>query len=205
MIHPPAPRRLHPQRKTLMSWLTNLLSKIPPSIEKPLWALIVAGLTFLAAKYGILVPAPVNNNTVVVSPSDADPSFLATAPKAGGFHPMVHPLIRAHLALAVEQRDGISFAEAWGKVRKVSRADLEDGITAASTKLGVFGQLGDGTLIQKIIDFLNSPQGQALIALLLKLLPLLLADGHDAVAWPAFDDCHTVRGPPYPLEWAGRG
>ncbi len=186
----------------MFTWLKNLLAKVPPSIEKPLWALFVAVLSALAVKYGVPITVPPSVNTVIVSPSDADPGFLATAPaKAGGFHPMVHPLIRAHLALAVEQRDGVSFAEAWGRVRKVSRADLEDGITAASTKLGVFGQLGDGTLIQKLIDFLNSPQGQALIALLLKLLPLLLAQLHDAILQPPGDEVCSVRGPPYPLAW----
>ena len=37
------------------------------------------------------------------------------------------------------------------------------------------GKLGDGTILQAIIDFLKSPQGQQLIAALVKMLISLLA------------------------------
>lgn len=47
-------------------------------------------------------------------------------------------------------------------------------LAAEDAKVGAVvelpGAIGDGTILQKIIDFFNSPTGQALMAALIKLL-----------------------------------
>lgn len=178
-----------------MNALSNLLDKIPAPIGKALWALIFTVLAFYGAKLGL--PAPVNTttttNTVMIP--DSDPGFLAATPAGVGqnFHPRVGPLARAHLTLALAERDHLSFEDAYRKVRKISRDDFENGITAAATQQKVVGQLGDGQLLQKIIDFFNSPQGQALIKILLSLL-MAFADNQNSMEIPMLmGDIHTAQ------------
>ncbi len=89
---------------------------------------------------------------------------------------MVHPLLTQLVKARVRQslrREGYSLIESIQLAGSVD-ADLVDTALAASpdafSELNAMTGLGDGTLIQKFIDFLNSDLGKALIALIMKLL-----------------------------------
>lgn len=205
---PPAPRRPHPLRNLVMlTWFKNLLSKIPPSIEKPLWALIVAGLTFLAAKYGVVIPAAVNNENYVVVPTD--PTFLGAAPAqpnvVGAAGDRVHPVLLAiarHKAAKqyATEHDGLTHPQALKLAMMVPDAD----ITAAMVEQGlvVKGNVVGGPLTN-LLDWISThpEQVQAIIKIILMLLPLF-ADAHPMPGMldKPFDDIRICQVP-YPLAW----
>jgi hypothetical protein len=149
-------------------------------------------------------PADQPPSVIIVIPDDSgDAGFLAKGAAAPGrdFHPRLRPLLRAHMAVALADRDKISLPEAFRKVMSVSREHLDSALSTAAEKQGVYGQLGDGQLLQKLLDFLASPQGQALIKLLLSLL--MFADAHDVQPALPMDPCGPIRVAqvPYPLAW----
>lgn len=151
-----------------MNWLTKVFGFVPEPLRKPLWALLIATAAYVAARYGITIP-PANN--VIIVPEEGE-TFYAGKAQGRDFHPRLRPLLRAKLAVALSERDNIPLREAFAKVMSVDRDKLDTAVAtaAAQQQLDVYGALGDGELLKKIIDFLNSPQGQALIKLLLMLL-----------------------------------
>jgi hypothetical protein len=76
--------------------------------------------------------------------------------------------IRTQLAVAAGLREqGYGLLEA----RQLSKTVDDDLIHHAATVADVsLGAIGDGTILQAILDFFKSPVGQALIAALIKLL-----------------------------------
>jgi hypothetical protein len=87
--------------------------------------------------------------------------------KNGKHHPLRDAFIRRRVMLELVKTHGYSRDEA-----REMTAELDDGLiqTALNQTEGAMQAIGDGTLLQKLIDFIQSPQGQALIALLIKLL-----------------------------------
>ncbi len=82
------------------------------------------------------------------------------------FHPLLRLSCRATL-----RKQGRGF----GEINSIMDGWDDDLVPMAVEMLppehaDAVGALGDGTLIQALIDFLKSPAGQALIAMLIKLL-----------------------------------
>ena len=84
---------------------------------------------------------------------------------------MSHPLLKLRVRAGLRAQ-GKGFAEinhlmdGWDdELPTMAAALLPDAEQAAAV-----GALGDGTLIQALIDFLKSPAGKALIEMLIKLL-----------------------------------
>ncbi len=190
-----------------MSWLKNLLNKIPPSIEKPLWALIVAVLSALAVKYGvpITVPPSVNTDNYVIMP--ADPTFLGAQPGVvGAAGDRVHPVLLAiarHKAAKqyAAEHDGLSHAQALKLAISVPDAD----ITAAMVEQGLVNKSNVvGGPLTNLLDWISThpDQVQAIIKIILMLLPLF-ADAHPQPGMldKPFDDIRLVSVPPHPLAW----
>ena len=130
----------------------------------------VAGVKFTIEKG----PANSDPQIIVIIPDADTPPVFGTA--GSGLNRDFHPLVRVHLARAVMERDKIGFAAAWVKCRKVSSDDIAGAtIQAASETQTPVGKFGDGTILKAIIEWLQSPQGQAFIAALIKILLLLVA------------------------------
>lgn len=66
-------------------------------------------------------------------------------------------------------KQGLSRAEIRDKMDLVDD-DMIEGATHEVGHSKVVGAIGDGTILQKIVDFFNSDLGKALIALLMKIL-----------------------------------
>lgn len=144
------------------------------------WQFMATIITMVGLFFGFkfsVQPGPPNTlpEIIIVIPTseDSDPMFL-DAPAVEGVQRVgnrARPLLRAKLAVALAKRDGIPVAEAFKKVMAVPKEQFDTAVaTAAEQVPEVYGALGDGELLKKIIDFLNSPQGQALIRLLLMLV-----------------------------------
>jgi hypothetical protein len=100
------------------------------------------------------------------------------------FNSHAYPLARLHARQALVRQEGLvkgSRAMAgWDPdlvdVAAAQAASADPAVAAAMPALGAAeaagtaGALGDGTIIQAILDFFKSPQGQAVIAALVKLL-----------------------------------
>lgn len=76
--------------------------------------------------------------------------------------------VRTQLGVAAGLREkGYGLLEA----RRLSQTVDDDLITAAAMQAGVpTGAIGDGTILQAIIDFFKSPLGQSLIQAIIALL-----------------------------------
>lgn len=80
--------------------------------------------------------------------------------------PLFYALTRLHARGAL-RRQGYGFFQ----INEMMDAAEDDIIDAAAMEVGIPRTgLGDGTIIQAILDFLRSEQGQALISALIKLL-----------------------------------
>lgn len=82
--------------------------------------------------------------------------------------PLLHGLVRLRVAAGL-RRKGYGILEA----RHLSES-LPGEVIDAHTTPETVGAIGDGTILQAIIDFLNSPAGKALIDALIQLLVGLL-------------------------------
>lgn len=161
---------------SFFKWLENL----PPSISRPLQMLIIAIVTYFATQRGIVIPPAPPTQINVVMPDE--PVFMAVAQQDRTIlHPRMHFFLRAKLAGGLMDKKGLSFADAWVKTRKLSADDYAGAMMQAAKVQGAeaqtqvpFGKLGDGTLLNSFLEWLKSPQGQAFIELLLKLLMGLL-------------------------------
>lgn len=140
------------------------------------------------------------NYLVLAQPGDAGPLFVeerlgqfipvpggkakADAPAAAGeskkLGPVACAVVRIHLTKEY-QKQGLGRVAA---LRKAREADDEtiNGLVAEAEKVAQtkmagakFGQIGDGSFIQAIVDFFKSPAGQALIQALIELITHLLA------------------------------
>lgn len=84
---------------------------------------------------------------------------------------MAHPLLKLRVRTALRAQ-----GKSWSEVNGImdgwddSLPDMAATMLPDDAKDAAVGALGDGTLIQALIDFLKSPAGQALIAMLIKLL-----------------------------------
>jgi len=81
-------------------------------------------------------------------------------------HPILTRVIRFRVAVEL-RKQGHTFDEAHELAGQLTDDMIHAGVEQTD---GAVGAIGDGTILQKIIDFLSSPQGQALIALLIKIL-----------------------------------
>lgn len=79
---------------------------------------------------------------------------------------MFHPLVRAHVRRELRSR-GVAFGDSFAMAASLSNGDIDDAMASVPE---IAGQLGDGSFLKKVEEFLASPLGQALIAILVKLL-----------------------------------
>ena len=115
---------------------------------------------------------------------DAPPAtlpFAATAtavgdddpPASSGRDPLFYRLVKMRTRLALRRR-GVSGLDAWAAVEDLDDATI-DAVAAAGGPMATAAGLGDGKILDAILEFLRSEQGQMLIAALVKLLLGLLA------------------------------
>ena len=88
----------------------------------------------------------------------------ATADAA--MRPLVYDMVRlsVHRKLV---KGGMSHADATAETSGLTNSVIDGSLKQLGVKVGAFG---DGTILQEIIAFIESAQGQALIALLIKLI-----------------------------------
>lgn len=88
-------------------------------------------------------------------------------------HPLLVVLARAQTRQAL-RKSGHGLLDAIALSKEVDddmvSAALAESSDETRAALSVVGALGDGMLLQKFLDFLNSDLGKALIALIMKLL-----------------------------------
>lgn len=88
-------------------------------------------------------------------------------------HPMLTMLVRSRVRAALVRDAGKGVFEAIQLASTVDADTINTALAAlpdAKTAADAVGAIGDGSLIQKLIDFLNSDFGRALIALILRLI-----------------------------------
>ena len=88
----------------------------------------------------------------------------------GKKHPLLNLVIKRRVIVELHKTHGYTMAEARELAGDLDDATIHAGMKQVEGVAEAVGAIGDGTLLQKIIDFIQSPQGQALIALLIKLL-----------------------------------
>lgn len=89
-------------------------------------------------------------------------------------HPFLYPLARA-AARRELRRQGKSFSESFRLVDDATDEMVDVAVAYAGVgPVAVMQGLGDGKIIDAILEFLRSEQGQAVIAALVKLLLGLL-------------------------------
>lgn len=136
-----------------------------------LFALVLTGTTlFLAPAEGQIFrrSAPV---VVVAAPQPA--AQVVAAPKAPG--PVFCAAVRAHLRKEF-RKQGMGLIESIRKANDVTDEVIAGLIPDAEKVSGQkVGAIGDGKIIDAIIEWFKSPQGQALIAALVQLILGLLA------------------------------
>lgn len=91
---------------------------------------------------------------------------------------MSHPLLTFYAKVHARRKlaaDGYSFRQINDAMSQVDTQAVEAAAFSAGPEVeSAVGKLGDGTILQAIIDFLKSPQGQALIDALVKMLIALI-------------------------------
>lgn len=112
---------------------------------------------------------------------------VPTDTKAPG--PVFCAAVRSHLRKEF-RKQGMGFLESIKKANQVSdemiAGLMPDAEKVASASLGQdvkVGAIGDGKILDAIIAFFNSPQGQALMEALIKLLIGFLAEAPPAQFW----------------------
>ena len=108
---------------------------------------------------------------VVAVPVQASPvQGKAEAGAGKKLGPVACAVVRMHLREEYRKK-GMGLVE---RIKKANEAsdDVINGLVPDAEKVAgkKFGAIGDGTIIQAIIDFLNSPAGKALIDALIQLL-----------------------------------
>ena len=94
-------------------------------------------------------------------------------PASSGRDPLFYRLVKMRTRLALRRR-GVSGLDAWAAVEDMDDETI-DAVAAAGGPMATAAGLGDGKILDAILEFLRSEQGQALIAALVKLLLGLLA------------------------------
>lgn len=84
-------------------------------------------------------------------------------------HPIFYALTRAATRREMRQR-----GYPLGQIREALEACADELIDAAAVRSGGVGAIGDGKIVEAVIEFLKSPQGQALIDVLIKILTAVL-------------------------------
>lgn len=93
------------------------------------------------------------------------------------FHPLLVATARRHAAAEYSATNGVGFFAALRKVRDIDGEDFDacclqaEAVAAVKIPQVTYGSsIGDGHIIQAIIDWLKSPEGQAFIAALIKII-----------------------------------
>lgn len=120
---------------------------------------------------------------VIIIPAEdpTDPFFQAQA--RGGFHPFFYNLARVHAAQAYRKEKGGSFAAAWAKMRRIKNSDIDGAAIQAEIPVG---ELGDGSILKKIVDWFTDPANQAKLKALIQFLlemALLFGDAQASGPW----------------------
>lgn len=111
------------------------------------------------------VPAPVTAPLPMQAPVE-----VGGSKKLG---PVACAAVRLELAKELRKKDPtLTRFAALRKAQDVADDDTINALRTEAEKVAgqKFGAIGDGTILQAIIDFFKSPQGQALIAALIQML-----------------------------------
>lgn len=156
---------------------------------------VLLGLTFLFASIGLSAAPqlfPRHRAVVVQSAFLPVPGVAPTpmqppaAPVEGAFGaskklgPVACAAVRMHLRKEY-RKQGLGIVESISKANEATDAVINglvpdaEKVAGASVAGAKFGAIGDGTLIQAIIEFFKSPQGQALIKALIDMIIHMLA------------------------------
>lgn len=102
--------------------------------------------------------------------SQAAPAAAGASKVGPAFCALVRGKLRAEYA-----KQGMGLVERWRKAAEATDDVIRSAVAEAEKISGkVYGDLGDGTFLQKLIDFLNSPLGKELWEILKQLLLGLL-------------------------------
>lgn len=160
----------------MKEWLSLHWKKLVPI------AALVLGY-FVGVKLTVRSGPPDSQPEIVIIIPGEDPAAPFVQAQRGGGHPVFYNLARVHAARAYQAHKGGSFVSAWQKIRKISNADID----GASIQAGIpVGELGDGTLLKKIIDWFSDPANQAKLKALIQFLlemALLFGDAQARGSW----------------------
>lgn len=96
---------------------------------------------------------------------------VAAASDGKTLGPVACAIVRIELAKSIQKKRGIGRLAALREARDIDDETINSFVPAAEKAAKAkFGAIGDGTIINAIIDFFKSPQGQALIQALIELL-----------------------------------
>lgn len=95
---------------------------------------------------------------------------MSAKPKAARSHPVLNAFLRRRLVVELHKAHGMSIADARQMTADLDDEEIDSAVEQTEGAKEAVGAIGDGSLLQKLIDFISSPQGQALIALLIKLI-----------------------------------
>ncbi len=191
----------------LNDWMKN-----NPAISHPAIALFFALISFFTAKYGINIPVPppsTDNYYVMPAPLDVVGAGVTAKPAefvADGkrfFHPFFRGMLNVKAAREYrKEHPELSMQEAINIVAIVPDTAIAEEATKQKMDLKgvpIFGQIGDGKILQWFID--HQDQIMAIIKIIMMLAPLF-ADHQptfDMLAIPPPDV--RVGQVPYPLAW----
>ena len=85
-------------------------------------------------------------------------------------HPLLNAVIRRRVIVELHKTHGYSMADARELASELDDETINAGMKQVEGVAEAVNALGDGHILQMLIDFISSPAGQALIKLLISLL-----------------------------------
>ena len=143
----------------------------------PVFVLGLLSLTYTGTMFGAIILSPLiasEPQAKVSPPSKLDVPKPTTEEQSGptvvkhskAFYAAVRMQAAKHL-----RADGHGILESRRLANKLTDEVIDQSIPDAEAVAGAkFGAIGDGTILQKIIDFFNSPTGKGIIDALIQIL-----------------------------------
>jgi len=126
----------------------------------------VAESAFLPVPAVAPQPMPAGKPKVVAAAANPPATTDAGSKIGSGFCALVRAELRKEY-----RKQGMTFSQAWKAAAEFDDETIRGAVSEAEKLSGkVVGQLGDGTLLKILLDFINSPTGQMILQLVIKLL-----------------------------------
>ena len=84
-------------------------------------------------------------------------------------HPLFYSLVRVHARAALRKK-GLTRSQVNDAIDAATDDVVDAAVAESKATPPAPGAFGDGTIIQAIIDFLKSPAGQQIIAILIQII-----------------------------------